>query len=156
VEGELGMTKVAITRMWIAGLISLAIGLIIGGSGLGLMLAYGGHYTPATTGSGYEFVPTLNGFFWMTVSLMVAGFALAAAGGVAQLAAWVGALVNTYQLEEKTWFFALLAGGLLGLGFALVQFAAMVAYLVAGPDGMALGRPGTTKMSPGVPAPTGV
>jgi hypothetical protein len=150
------VTKVAITRIWIAGLISLAIGLIIGGVGLGLMLAYGGHYTPATTGSEYEFVPTLNGFFWMTVSLMVAGFALAAAGGVTQLAAWVGALVNTYQLEDKVWFFALLAGGLLGLGFALIQFAAMVAYLIAGPDGMTLERPETPTLSPGMPAPVGV
>ena len=45
------MTKVAISRIWIAGLIGLAIGLVIGGVGLGLMLAYGGHYTPATTGT---------------------------------------------------------------------------------------------------------
>jgi hypothetical protein len=150
------MTKGDITRIWIAGLICLAIGLIIGGSGVGLMLAYGGHYTPAPTGSGYDFVPTLNGFFWMTLSLMVAGFAFVAAGGIAQLAAWVGALVNTYQLEDRTWFIALLACGLLGLGFALIQIAAMVAYLVAGPDGMALSQPRTPTTSPGMPAPAGV
>jgi len=134
------MDKPIITRIWLAGLIALAAGLIVGGLGLGLMLAYGGRYTPAPTGSGYEFVPTVDGFFWMTVGVMVVGFALAAAGGVAQLAAWIGALVNTYQLEDRAWFIVLLAGGLLGLGFGLVGCAAMVAYVVAGPDAMAVER----------------
>jgi hypothetical protein len=149
------MTKVTITRIWIAGLIASAAGLLIGGVGLGLMLAYGGHFTPAATRSGYDFVPTLNGFFWTTVGLMVAGFAVAAAGWAAQLAAWIGALINTYQLEEKIWFFALLAGGLLGLSFGLIQFAAMVAYLVAGPDGMALQQPQRPMTSAEMPVPAG-
>jgi hypothetical protein len=69
-----------------------------------------------------------------------------------QLAAWIGALVNTYRLEDKTWFAVVLAGGLMGLAFGLLGFAAMVAYLIAGPDGMAVrnaqipasaGRPST-------------
>jgi hypothetical protein len=138
------MRKPAITKLWLIGLIGLALGLLVGGLGLGLMLAYGGHYTATTTGNGYDFVPTFNAFFWTTFGLMVAGFTLAAAGGVAQLAAWIGALVNTYQLKDKAWFIALLAGGLLGVAFGLIQFAAMVAYLVAGPDGMALQQPEAT------------
>ena len=72
---------------------------------------------------------------------MVAGFFAAAVGGLVQLAAWIGALVNTYRLQDKTWFAVLLAGGLLGLAFGLLGFAAMVAYLVAGPDGMSAGQP---------------
>jgi len=36
---------------------------------------------------------------------------------------------------DKTWFIILLAGGLIGFGFALVGVAAMIAYLIAGPDG---------------------
>jgi hypothetical protein len=150
------MDKPMITRIWLAGLIALAAGLIVGGLGLGLMLAYGGHYTPAPTGSGYEFVPTVDGFFWMTVGVMVVGFALAAMGGVAQLAAWIGALLNTHQLEDKAWFIVLLAGGLLGLSFGLVGFAAMVAYVVAGPDAMAVERsPAQTPASrPATVAPT--
>ena len=149
------MRKPAITKLWLTGLIGLTLGLLVGGLGLGLMLAYGGHYTAAPTGDGYDFVPTVNAFFWTTIGLMVVGFTLAAAGGVAQLAAWIGALVNTYQLEDKAWFIALLAGGLLGLGFALIQFAAMVAYLVAGPNEMALGQPEAAP-SQSMPAPVGV
>lgn len=65
---------------------------------------------------------------------MIAG----AVGITLQLVAWIGALVNTYRLEEKTWFAILLAGGIIGLGFGLVGFAVMIAYVVAGPDGMAV------------------
>jgi hypothetical protein len=135
------MSKFTITRIWIAGLIALAAGLIVGGAGLGLLLAYGGHFAPALNGSGYDFIPTINGYFWAMISLMVVGFAVAAAGGVTQLAAWIGALVNTYQLADKAWFTVLLATGLLGLGFGLVGFAGMVAYVIAGPDGMAVEQP---------------
>jgi hypothetical protein len=39
-----------------------------------------------------------------------------------QLAAWIGTLVNTYRLEDKTWFAVVLAGGLLGLAFGLLGF----------------------------------
>lgn len=127
------MTKTTITRLWLVGLVALVIGLAIGGVSLGLMLAYGGTYTPAPSGNGYDFAPTINSYFWSTLGFMIAGFVIAAAGGVAQLAAWVGALINTYELESKTWFAVLLIAGLIGLAFGLVGFGAMVAYLVAGP-----------------------
>ncbi len=143
------MSKNSITRMWMAGLIVLVAGLVVGGVSLGLMLANGGTWTPAQTGNGSDFVPTINGFFWTTVGFMIVGFTVAAAGGIVQLAAWIGALVNTYQLEDKAWFIALLAGGLLGLAFGLIGFAAMVAYLVAGPDGMPTRRLRAPK--PGAP-----
>ncbi|HKT36899.1 MAG TPA: hypothetical protein VJR48_00920 [Ktedonobacterales bacterium] len=134
------MSKASITRMWIAGLIVLVAGLAMGGISLGLMLANGGTWVPAASGSGSDFVPTINGFFWTTVGFMIVGFTIAVAGGIVQLAAWIGALVNTYQIEDKAWFIILLAGGLLGLVSGVIGFAAMVAYLVAGPDGMPAGR----------------
>lgn len=133
------MSKPQITRIWLAGLIVFAIGLVVGGIGLGLMLGYGGQFVLDASGNGYNFVPTLNGFFWMTVSLMVVGGSILAAGSIVQLAAWIGACVNTYKLTDKTWFVVLLAGGLIGLGFSLVGFATMIAYLIAGPDGQAVG-----------------
>jgi hypothetical protein len=130
------MTKFTITRLWIAGVIAFAVGLAVAGAGLGLMLAYGGHFTPALSGNGYDFAPTLNGFFWTTITVMILGGLVAAVGGVAQLGAWIGALVNTYQIPEKTWFIVLLAGGLLGMSFGPLGFAAMLAYVIAGPDGV--------------------
>jgi hypothetical protein len=44
--------------------------------------------------------------------------------------AWIGALINTAQLPDKAWFVLLLVLGLLSFGFI-----AMVAYVIAGPDG---------------------
>jgi hypothetical protein len=134
------MRKPTITKTWIAGLFVLAGGLLVGGLGVALMLAFGGQYTPAPSGNGYDFTPTLNGFFWVTIGLIVVGFTGAAAGGIVQLAAWIGALVNTYQPADKTWFAILLVSGLLGFAFGLLGFAGMVAYLVAGPDGLAVDR----------------
>lgn len=145
------MTKTTVIRTWIAGLVGLAAGLILVGVGVGLMLAYGGQFTPAPSGDGYDFVPTINGFFWTMVGFIVLGGTVAIAGGVVQLVAWIGALVNTNRVVDKTWFTLLLVGGLVGFIFAPVGFAAMVAYLVAGPDGMT-GQPQTAP--PAVPSRT--
>lgn len=152
-EGQEIMTKATITRMWIAGLIVLVAGLLVGGISVGLMLAFGGTFTPAATGNGQEFVPRLDGFFWTTVGFTVVGFTIAVVGGIIQLAAWIGALVNTYQIEDKAWFIGLLIGGLLGLGSGIIGFAAMVAYLVAGPDGVRAQAPQTPMFTP-APYPT--
>lgn len=132
------MTKPIITRIWLGGLVAIAAGLVIAGIGVTLMLTSGGTFTPAASGSGYDFVPRLDSFFWMTVMLTVIGGGVAIVGGIAQLAALVGALVNTYQLPDRTWFVVLLAGGLIGLTIGLVGFAAMAAYVIAGPDALAL------------------
>ena len=57
--------------------------------------------------------------------------ALAVTGGlIGGLVSWIGALLNTWQLESKTWFAVLLLLGIFNLGFF-----AMIAYLVVGPDG---------------------
>lgn len=135
------MSKRTITRLWLAGLVVLVIGLIVGGVGLALMFAYGGHFTPSPNGDGSNYVPSLDTVFWTAVAVLATGGAIAIVGAIAQLAAWVGALVNTNRLQDKTWFIVLLVGGLLGLHIGLLGFAAMVAYLVAGPDGKASPRP---------------
>jgi MFS family permease len=135
-EGQEAMTKATITRLWVVGLIVLVVGLLVGGVSVGLMLAFGGNFVPAASGSGSDFVPAFNGFFWTTVGFTVLGFTVAAVGGIIQLAAWIGALVNTYQIEDKAWFIALVIGGVLGFVSGLIGFAAMVAYIIAGPDGM--------------------
>jgi hypothetical protein len=135
------VTKATVTRTWIAGLIGFAAGLVLVGVSVGLMLAYGGHFTPAASGNGYDFVPSFDAFFATTVTFTVIAAVVAIAGGVIQLVAWVGALINTNHLVDKTWFVVLLIGGLVGFMFAPIGFAAMVAYVVAGPDGTAVQQP---------------
>lgn len=131
------MKKITITRIWIAGLVVLAAGLVVGGVSLGMMLANGGRWEPAATGSGSNFIPTMNDYFWTTLGFTITGFTIALAGFVVQIVAWIGALLNTNQLPDKTWFWIMLGAGLLTFVTGPVGFAGMIAYIVAGPDGMA-------------------
>ena len=75
-------------------------------------------------------VVSLNGevLVWTIAARVIASLVIAA-GSVAAIAAWVGALLNTYRLQDKTWFAALLVLGVVSLGWL-----AMVAYVFAGPD----------------------
>ena len=132
------MTRTTIVKTWIAGLVALAAGLLIVGVSVGAMLAYGGHFEPAPYGSnGYDFVPSLDSTFWTAVAFIVLGGVAAFIGWAVQLVAWVGAVMNTSRLADKTWFSMLLIGGLVGVVFAPVGFAVMVAYAIGGPDGLA-------------------
>ncbi len=69
------------------------------------------------------------------VGLVIASL-LTGIGTVAAVASWAGALLNTSRLEDKTWFSALLALGLVSLGWA-----AMIAYVLRGPDSTAATAP---------------
>jgi hypothetical protein len=69
-------------------------------------------------------------FAWSMVGLAFVA-ALAMVGGfIGGLVSWIGALLNTAQLEDKTWFILLLVLGLLSFGLV-----AMIAYAIGGPDG---------------------
>ena len=56
---------------------------------------------------------------WLCWRSLIAGFI-----------AWIGALLNTWQLESKAWFVALVLPGIFNFGFI-----AMIVFLAAGPDG---------------------
>jgi hypothetical protein len=124
------MTKGMITRTWLAGIIGMAIGLVIAGVATGVMLAYGGTYVSARSGSGYDFVPTPGGTFWSSVAFICTGGFVAVCGIIVQFVAWVGALVNSYQLQDKMWFLLTLLLGLMGFGLIV-----MIVYIIAAPDG---------------------
>jgi hypothetical protein len=71
-----------------------------------------------------------NPFAWTMVGLALVA-ALAMLGGfIGGLVSWIGALLNTAQLDDKVWFILLLVLGLLSFGVV-----AMFAYVIAGPDG---------------------
>lgn len=148
------MTKRQITSLWTLGLGIFLVGLAVAGISMGLMFVYGGHFVAAASGSGYDFVPELGGTFWTTVVFMSAGGLAAAVGGIIQLAAWIGALVNTFQLADRTWFAVLLAGGLIGLAVGLTQIAVMLAYVLAGPDSTSGQHARIPTAPPQMPQPT--
>ena len=68
---------------------------------------------------------------WTLLGLMGLAMLLLLFAAVAHFVAWIGAVLNTAQLPDKTWFVVLLVVGLLGL-----VFIATVAYVIAGPDGV--------------------
>lgn len=129
------MSKSTITRTWIGGLVVFAAGIVVAMVGVFLMLAYGGTFTQIAGTNNYDFTPDINGFFWTTIGLIVIGGVVSVAGGIVQLAAWIGGLFNSYALPSKEWFAILLVGGVLAWFFAPIGFAAMLAYVVAAPDG---------------------
>ena len=124
------MTKRTITRWWIWGLLAFVPAGILIPSGV---LALAAHHAGANDGYGKTMV-----------GLVVLGGLFAVGGIIVQLVAWTGALLNTRPLSDTRWFTALLLGGIVGivttpvfgLG-ALIVGSVMLAYLVAGPDGLA-------------------
>ena len=72
-----------------------------------------------------------NAAAWTTVGLGLVAALAVIAGLIGGLVSWIGALLNTSQLEDKTWFVLLLVLGILSFGLV-----AMIAYVIAGPDGI--------------------
>lgn len=148
------MTKRQITTLWLVGLGICVVGLVILGVSMGFMFVDGGHFVRNASGSGYDFAPDMSGAFWTSVTYMAIGGVVAAIGGILQLAAWIGALVNTWKLADRTWFAVLLAGGLIGLMMGLTQLAVMLAYVIAGPDATSPGAELAPSAPPAVRAPS--
>jgi hypothetical protein len=129
------MAKPTITKTWLAGLIVILVGIAIAGVATLIWLAH----VVSVTQNGAEYVADSS--FWTTVGFWWMGGILAGAGAILQVAAWIGAVVNTYRFAAKTWFNVLLWFGIVGLltsplfGLgALVWMGAMITYIIAGPD----------------------
>lgn len=119
------MTKPTVTKLFIGGIVAVVAGLMLGVAAVWAGYAAGAFVMDGPDVAGVR--PTAFG--WSMVALViVAGFAMVG-GAVAGLVSWIGALLNTAQLEDKVWFIVLLVLGLLSFGFI-----AMVAYVIAGPD----------------------
>jgi hypothetical protein len=71
-------------------------------------------------------------FAWSIVGLAVVGILAMVGGAIGQFVAWIGAVLNTSRLDDKTWFVMLFVLELLSFGFV-----AMRVYVLAGPDGNA-------------------
>ena len=66
---------------------------------------------------------------WTVVGLMALAALIMVLAAMAQVVAWVGAVVDTAARPDKTWFVALLVLGLFGFGFV-----ATLLYVIAGRD----------------------
>ena len=129
------MSKKNIARLFVGATVAVVAGVVLGIAALWAALASdaidlgGSDYIDVNGGSGA----------WTALALVIVGSMVMLGGTIAAVVSWIGALLNTWQLEDKLWFGALLAGGLLGLGVVV-----MIAYVVAGPAGtkQTVARPG--------------
>jgi ABC-type Na+ efflux pump permease subunit len=120
------MSKRSITRLFVGAVIAVGAGLVLSFAALGAALAsdaidIGGSYVIDVNGGSGA---------WTALALVIVGSLAILGGTIAAVVSWLGALLNTWPLEDKMWFVSLLALGLLGFGVV-----AMIAYVLAGPDG---------------------
>ena len=135
------MSKSAITRLFVGGFVSVMAGVILAVAAVWIAFANGVFVMDGPDVVGVNG----NGFAWSIVGVgLLAGLAIVG-GAIAGLVSWVGALINTAQLSDKTWFVLLLVLGLFSFGFI-----AMVAYVIGGPDST---RPDVGRAAPTL-APT--
>jgi len=128
------MSKSTVTRLFVGAVLAELVGVLVALVAVVAALAAG------VVTIGGPAVVTVNGpALGGTVPWLVLAWLAIAGGTLATIASWLGALSNTVQLDDKTWFVVLLVLGLFSLGWV-----AMVAYVFAGPDGM---RPSVARPS---------
>ena len=130
------MSKKNVTRLFVGAAVAVGVGLVLGVAALWAALA-----SDAIDLGGSDFIDVNGGSgAWTALGLVIVASLLILSATVAAVVSWVAALLNTWQLEDKIWFWSLLALGLLGFGVV-----AMIAYAVAGPDGTkeSVARPGS-------------
>jgi hypothetical protein len=121
------MTKSLVVKLFWGSLIGLVAGFILMGVTFALAISNDIFIMsgPDVTGIKSGILP------WILLGLMGLAMLLLLFAAVTHFVAWIGAVLNTAQLPDRTWFVVLLVVGLLGL-----VFIATVAYVIAGPDGV--------------------
>jgi len=122
------MFKATVTRLFIGSLIAGGAGAVVSILAIALAIA-----NNVFVMDGNDVVAIQGGApAWALLGLAILGVITAVGGVIAGFIAWIGAVLNTWQLESKAWFVALVLTGIFNFGFI-----AMVIYVIAGPDGKA-------------------
>jgi hypothetical protein len=120
------MSKATVTRLFIGSVIAAGAGTIIA-----ILAVWTAIANDVFVMNGADIVAIQGSLLaWVLLGFGIVGGLAVAGGLIGGLVSWIGALLNTSQLESKTWFLALLLLGIFNFGFF-----AMIAYLIVGPDG---------------------
>jgi hypothetical protein len=120
------MSKSTVTKLFIGGTLAVIAGAILAILAVGIAFA-----NNVFVMDGSDVVGVRGGTLaWSLLGLGILGGLAVMGGLVAGLVSWIGALLNTWQLESRAWFVGLLLLGIFNFGFF-----AMIAYVVVGPDG---------------------
>jgi amino acid transporter len=118
------MSKRMVTRVFGGSLVALAAAFILLLVAGGVAYANGSFIMDGPDVVGVTSTPLT----WSMIALAALAVLTMFGALIAQFVAWIGALVNTVQLPDKTWFVVLLVMGLLSF-----SFIAMIIYIIAGP-----------------------
>ena len=119
------MTKATVTRIFIGSLIVGVAGAIL--AFIAVWLAFA---NDVFVMSGPDVVGIRgSALAWALLGLGIIGSLAMMGALIGGFVSWIGALLNTSQLESKTWFIVLLLLGIFNFGIL-----AMIAYVIAGPD----------------------
>lgn len=121
------MSKPTVVRLFIGSVVAVLAGIILGFSAVLVALASESLVMEGPDVVGIE----STGLAWALVVLAAIAVLAMVGGAIVGMVAWIGALLNTAQLEDKTWFVLLLVLGLFSFGLV-----AMIAYVIGGPDGL--------------------
>ena len=120
------MNKATVTRLFIGSLIGVAAGAILAIAAVAFAIA-----NDVFVMAGPDVVGLRgSALAWSLLGVGIVGGLTVVGGLITGLVAWIGALLNTWQLESRTWFAVLLLTGIFNFGFI-----AMIAFVIAGPDG---------------------
>ena len=126
------MSKAAVTKLFIGSAITVGAGAIVAIASIWLAIA-----NDVFVMNGPDVVGVQgSGLAWLLLGFGVVGGVAFTGGLIGGLVSWIGALLNTSQLESRTWFIGLLLLGIFNLGII-----AMIAYVLAGPDGTTAATP---------------
>lgn len=120
------MSKRMVTTAFLGSVIAAAAAAVLAFAAVWIAYDNGAFVMRGPDVIGIESTPAA----WTIVGLGIVAALAMIAGLIGGLVSWIGALLNTSQLEDKTWFIVLLVLGLLSFGLI-----AMIAYVIAGPDG---------------------
>jgi hypothetical protein len=134
------MSKAMVTKLFIGAGLAMIAGIVLAFIGVGIGLA-----NDVFVMNGSDIVGLRGGAVaWSSLGLGLVGILALVGGLTAGLISWIGALLNTWQVESKAWFIGLLLLGIFNFGFF-----AMIAYVIVGPDGTSA----AASRRPQVPAP---
>lgn len=118
------MSRSVIAKLFYGSLAAIVLAIVLIAVAVGLVIA-----TSSLLMDGPDVVGVRAPFGGVLFALAAVASLLLIVASVAQLVAWIGALIETAALENKTWFVILLVTGILGL--VLIP---MLVYLLAEPD----------------------
>jgi H+/Cl- antiporter ClcA len=134
VEKDEIVSKATVTRVFWGSLVAVIAGAVLVFAAVWVAYANGAFVMDGPDVVGVQSTPAA----WAVIGLGIVAALAIIAGLIGGLVSWIGALLNTAQLEDKTWFIVLLVLGLVSFGLV-----AMIAYVIAGPDGTRHSTPGT-------------